>query len=631
MPTNLVNALNLQLGVTTETQLIEQLKFSASDWQPAGGLTSSNFKPFPMWGKTGFYTTLPDLPGHIDVEMTRTLARIEVGVDINNPAAGDPALGFGHIFTIDSVYVCNVNDSAYIAPNGTIKSKKVDIGYRFPADDLILTRSIYVPETDSLILGASNDTIHRPPYVILKASYYNGNPYYYRIDFSLGDKYRPLLRNYSYTFNITGIRTVGYETLEKAKNAPILPLNPNLVLSGEATSITRNINDIVYRDNYWLGCEATEVKADWNTTDIPVMVSTSYPGGWSAEKVSGSSDFSVNKAGDVLHVVCANRNTTGQPRTAKLKLTAGTLTQYINVTQSPGSHTYVMQRGLGITIPLASANIDGVNRSAQIATVKYAYRGSNPSINPSITSFPDGVITIPGNSCNLLGNITVFAYNSANQALWSWVIWVVDTNIKFEDSGNQKYYNGYTFMDRNLGHFDSYGYDSCLYYQWGRKAPITPIYPSPAPSNMTAAEVTKYPDSFFTATAAQSFDWMTAGQNNNLWTTIDGEKGMWDPCPFGWRVPPAENNEASPWNGFVNGTYMAVEALSFGGYNGIDGSKSTSFLRPVWGASARGIDAYVYDAGAGVHRQAHRADAYPIRCIRDAKRQGATLIWKLPS
>jgi hypothetical protein len=121
------------------------------------------------------------------------------------------------------------------------------------------------------------------------------------------------------------------------------------------------------------------------------------------------------------------------------------------------------------------------------------------------------------------------------------------------------------------------------------------------------------------------YDWMTAGQNNNLWSTIEDEKGPYDPCPFGWRVPPAPTPEASPWHGFANGA-NSMSLPAAGGISGETGDPIGTPRALVWGASARGTDAYLYDATGKTHTQAHRTDAYPIRCIRDVRYPGGSLI-----
>jgi hypothetical protein len=133
---------------------------------------------------------------------------------------------------------------------------------------------------------------------------------------------------------------------------------------------------------------------------------------------------------------------------------------------------------------------------------------------------------------------------------------------------------------------------------------------------------TEVVDSVFYRSTTPPYDWIER-QNNNLWTSIDGEKGPYDPCPFGWRVPPAGNDEASPFRDFKSGANN-LQVPSAGGISGETGLDIPAGAL-LWGASARGTDAYLYNA-AGAHQKAHRTDAYPIRCIRDAKRPGGSLI-----
>ncbi|MDR1257986.1 MAG: hypothetical protein LBK65_01715 [Tannerellaceae bacterium] len=612
-------SLNLTEDVSTEEDLIEQLRFSATARWGTTLAENDPAKFFPMWGTSIFYDANGLLTASpILVDMTRALAGIEVGVDINNPEAGDPAIGFGSVFVIDSVYICNVNDSAYIAPadwKKHINTKKADIGYKFPSNGLRLERSIYVPGTDSLII-VSGDTTHLPPFLVLKARYYNGTPYYYRIDFTRNNEYIPLLRSNKYVINITGIRSTGYETFAEARNAPVLPLNPNLVLDG-TDPVTKNINDIIYLDKYWLGSEATDVKMDWNTQGAVIRVATSYPGGWTAKLTATSPDFSCSANSNLNTVTVSpiSFNTTGLARTVTVELSAGTLRQYINVTQSPGSNTYVVRKGDVVTIHKSSANIDGVNRAGYITSANQRSINSSNNIN-LLTVDNGGYITFM--APNQPDIITVTAGNGGGNTLWAWTVWVVDDINYFEDPAGQRHYNGHTFMDRDLA--------NGLRYQWGRKDPV--VLPAgltiaPAPANMNEQEAVKNPFTFYTSQASP-FDWMTAGQNNNLWTTIDGEKGPYDPCPFGWRVPPAENNEASPWTGFTNGK----NGMNIDNTGGLSGSDGTTPLagRLIWGASARGTEAYLYDAASGSHKSARRSAAYPVRCMRDAKYPGGSLI-----
>ncbi|MDR1499718.1 MAG: hypothetical protein LBI58_01920 [Tannerellaceae bacterium] len=639
---NMHNDLNINLSslvenVSTEGDLINLLRFSTTAKWGAAPAEGDQTKYIPMWGTSGFYDQSGfETASPISVNMTRALAGIEIGIDINNPAAGDPALGFGHIFVVDSVYVCNVNDSAYIAPaawKDNISSKKADVGYKFPANGLMLERSIYVSPTDSLII-ASGDTTHLPPFLILKAQYYGGDSYYYRIDFTKDNSYTPLLRDNKYIVNITGIRTTGYKTFNQARNAPVLPLNPNLILDG-ADPATRNINDIVYLDQYWLGCRSTDVRIDCMAKNALMGVATSYPGGWTARVTSSSPDFL-----DDSRLVCADNdllikpvngiNATGTILRATIELSAGTLKQHVNVTQSPGSNTYIAQVGINsCAFPVESANIDGIDRASSITSVS-VLRSTGVS-NPDIT-YTGSLVSVS----NLLstGVISVAAFDVNNEHVWTWTVWVVD-NVNFESQTNQRHYNGYTFMDRNLGegsYFDVGGVYRGLYYQWGRKDPVDFMGNA---ANTTAAideiEVLKRPSTFYNS-PTYPYDWMGAGQKNNLWTTIKGEKAPYDPCPFGWRVPPAENNEASPWDGFINGSNGI--SLSPGGITISYQTTDDDQAAVVWGASARGTDAYAYylpnhnNGTLGEHRKVNRASACQIRCVRDVKYPGGSLIVK---
>ncbi|MDR2388725.1 MAG: hypothetical protein LBD89_02925 [Tannerellaceae bacterium] len=631
------HVLQLQEGVTKVKDLLPQLTFSSQSADYMHWKISPTY--FPMWGETGLYETLPS---PITVEMKRSVVKVEVGIDINNSAGGDNAIGFGSVFEIDSVFLCNVNDSGYIAPSaGQIATPKLNIGYKFEKNtsSRLMTNTIYAPATNTMIIE-SGDTIHRPPYLILKAKYYdNDRFYYYRIDFVNEGNYRPLLHNQNYTVNITGIRTVGYSSLTEAQNAPILPINPNLILGDETATAT--INDVIYNDKYWLGCQATDIKADWNVTTAKIKVGTSYPDGCRIERLSFSGETgregyswapaSPSISDGYLSVDLEGENYSGKPRTIKLKLSAGTLTQYITVTQSPGSHTYVVKVGTGISIPLKSANMDGADRlSNAIKTAVCYYQGesesflASPHTSSNIhTGQTDTVkIGIGSTRVNKEGKmiVTIRKNSSQNEVLFTWTVWVVSNDVDFETSGNQRYYNGYTFMDRNLG--ASTIEDVGLYYQWGRKDPVAEIAKRELISVPPLVNQTEVVDSVFYLAGTYPYDWIKI-QNNNLWTTIDGEKGIYDPCPFGWRVPPAENNEASPWQGFTDGK-NTLRIPSGGGISGDTGASITSG-KFVWGASARGIDAYVYDA-SGSHLQAHRTNAYPIRCIRDVKRPEGSLI-----
>lgn len=166
------------------------------------------------------------------------------------------------------------------------------------------------------------------------------------------------------------------------------------------------------------------------------------------------------------------------------------------------------------------------------------------------------------------GNALIGAYDAAGTLLWSWHVWAADYDPATAD--NQRVFNGYTMMDRNLGALasgnastddilGSYG----LYYQWGRKDPF--IGPSSYNfANGTAATIYNgknsgvvalpvassaetgtldyarlNPQIFIYGVGDSAYDWLWSAHATDLWTAPGTAKSLYDPCPAGWRVAPA--------------------------------------------------------------------------------------------
>jgi hypothetical protein len=322
-------------------------------------------------------------------------------------------------------------------------------------------------------------------------------------------------------------------------------------------------------------------------------------------------------------------NATGLPRDFTFNVKAGMLTQKITVTQSPGSNSYIGKPGVQTMIPLNSANAGGVNRvqanigNSENYSVSTLWKTSTLSLG--ISNVTNVVYITPTGT----GNGVLVVKNPAGDILYSWHIWVPDYDP--EDPATQKSNNGFIFMDRNLGAMEntttlaSYG----LYYQWGRKDPFNPgnfgvdtINPN---TNYLELGI-QYPDTFYAVPlSSTTYDWIGAGQNNNMWTTADGKKGPYDPCPFGWRVPVAKDDlTGSPWYGFTNNSWNgAVYPLAgyLDAFSGVryDATESGG----VWSASARALQAsaFTYEDGANSAKRGpkFRANAYPVRCVKDTR------------
>ena len=173
-------------------------------------------------------------------------------------------------------------------------------------------------------------------------------------------------------------------------------------------------------------------------------------------------------------------------------------------------------------------------------------------------------------------NAVIAAYDSNGNIIWSWHLWIVDENPLL---ATDTYSNGKTFMRKNLGAFtnsngekdeqkilDSYG----MYYQWGRKDPfprplyfdaagaydedrynetgtyIAEVFAERTADNGTLDYITKNPMHFITNASCIEDggdgvgDWLVSA-NNGLWS--ENAKSIYDPCPYGWRVPSAEDLE----------------------------------------------------------------------------------------
>ncbi len=160
------------------------------------------------------------------------------------------------------------------------------------------------------------------------------------------------------------------------------------------------------------------------------------------------------------------------------------------------------------------------------------------------------------------GNAVIAAYDSDDNILWSWHIWIT------EDETSSVTLNGIEIMDRNLGSFnnstisessilESYG----LYYQWGRKDPfVGPYYYNAAgasdktmrneygsTASITYCETNPImgrvdytianPLTYLMGIEESNYDWLFIDPNDDLWSDT---KGIYDPCPKGWRVASPE-------------------------------------------------------------------------------------------
>lgn len=179
------------------------------------------------------------------------------------------------------------------------------------------------------------------------------------------------------------------------------------------------------------------------------------------------------------------------------------------------------------------------------------------------------------------GNAVIAVYDDDRNILWSWHIWITDTpkDITYVEDETK-----ITIMDRNLGAtaskwtndnsdplsgapLETYG----LYYQWGRKDPsMGPPSPDYSPINMTTAPYYDYSSQVYNSaevvrlaaptlrdavenpmymilptsqTQVYYYNWLHE-KVDFLWgyaaSTNRVHKTIYDPCPYGYRVPAGE-------------------------------------------------------------------------------------------
>ena len=162
------------------------------------------------------------------------------------------------------------------------------------------------------------------------------------------------------------------------------------------------------------------------------------------------------------------------------------------------------------------------------------------------------------------GNAVIAAKDAAGVILWSWHIWVPETEIVTADYGIYPA----PMMDRNLGALVAATADAAapvesfgLNYQWGRKDPfpgpkavksgdnatVAGVAVSTKPGNGTTAESCMTVEETIANPTVLGFtqngDWLPAElADNTLWQ--NEVKTMYDPCPPGYRVPARDTESA---------------------------------------------------------------------------------------
>lgn len=204
------------------------------------------------------------------------------------------------------------------------------------------------------------------------------------------------------------------------------------------------------------------------------------------------------------------------------------------------------------------------NTTESVGTVSSAevlWESFGTDVTPKIgdvicnVSCADGYVRFSTPSKLNNGNAVIVVKDASNNILWSWHIWVCDG---YNPITSKQVYNNAagTMMDRNLGATSATPGDVHalgLMYQWGRKDPFlgankissndkaasTLLWPSSVASDATIGTIAyavAHPTTFIQYNLNNS-DWYYNDSSTTDNTRWNSNKGVYDPCPAGWRVP----------------------------------------------------------------------------------------------
>ncbi len=228
------------------------------------------------------------------------------------------------------------------------------------------------------------------------------------------------------------------------------------------------------------------------------------------------------------------------------------------------------------------------------------------------------------------GNALIAAYNDeecAGDIIWSWHIWrteIPEIITYVERDGTV-----FDVMDRNLGAIaiKDYGFQ----YQWGRKDPLSSGGWDFRPGNKTVNSIIESirdpltPFSNNTTGEELNWDWLPKGSIDR-WSN---KKTIYDPCPPGYKVPPA-----TMWDIFYAEDYKTKKGMERYNYSGqwdfgwnmfVSADMTTTTFYPKgtywsssphikdWAAAVLSVD----EDNIGMNYGLGKSFLYTTRCIKE--------------
>ena len=227
------------------------------------------------------------------------------------------------------------------------------------------------------------------------------------------------------------------------------------------------------------------------------------------------------------------------------------LSTYTDLSAAGTANCYLVQAAGNYKFKAVKGNSDDTVGNVKKVEVLWESFGTDvmPNVGDLIatTGYKNGYVyfSTPAEFKN--GNASIAVRNSKDVILWSWHIWCAEEGWTDQVYPN----NAGAMMDRNLGATSATPGDIGafgLLYQWGRKDPFL---------GSCALSGTIFAASTGTWTVASNSNKMDFAEENPMtfatgwyggnvpgygWHTSESAKGLYDPCPVGYRVPDGGDN-----------------------------------------------------------------------------------------
>ena len=230
------------------------------------------------------------------------------------------------------------------------------------------------------------------------------------------------------------------------------------------------------------------------------------------------------------------------------------LSGYTDLSAAGTANCYLVQAAGNYKFKSVKGNSDDTVGNVKSVKVLWESFGTDvaPNIGDLVTKvgYKNGYVYFSTPEVFGNGNASIAVRNSKDVILWSWHIWCS------EEGWNDHVYanNAGTMMDRNLGATSATPGDIGafgLLYQWGRKDPFL------GSCSLTAKTFAASTGSWNSKSGSYTMDfveenpttfitsWYGGGLEDKGWHMSEFEKGLYDPCPVGYRVP--DGGETGFW------------------------------------------------------------------------------------